>query len=85
MFNFITTLSDFVKVGNIFIISGYSTSDAESFKIVFSCGKTESSNAALVISPNFKNNKILRSTKVDENCVCEEIGENPGKNIFKFK
>jgi hypothetical protein len=77
--NFSTTLSDFVKVGNIFVISGYSKADAESFKIILSCGKSENSNAALVISSSFGSRKISRSSKIDESCVCEESGDCGGK------
>lgn len=78
MFKFTASLSDFVKVGNFFVISGYSNKNAENLKIILSCGKNENSDAALVISTNFGSNKISRSSKIDENCTCEESGENPG-------
>lgn len=76
MFNFIASLSDVVKVGHVFVISGYSSINAENFKILFSCGKSESSNVALKISPNFSSHKILRSSIVSGNCLCEEDNEN---------
>lgn len=77
MFNFIASLSDFVQVGHILIISGFSTNNAQNFKIILSCGKNDAANAALKISPNFNNSgKILRSSQIDGNCICEDDEEN---------
>lgn len=76
MFNFISILSDSVQAGQTFIISGYASEDAEEFKILLSCGKVESANVALKISPNFSNKKILRSSHVSGSCMCEEDDEN---------
>lgn len=74
MLNFISILSDTVKVGDFFIISGYSSKNAQNIKILLACGKSENSNIALKISQNF--GKILRSAIVNGNSLCEENEEN---------
>lgn len=76
MINFISILSDSIQVGHSFVVSGYSTSNAENIKILFACGKNASSNVALKISSNFSNQKITRSSEVNGNCLCEEDDEN---------
>ena len=72
MYHFLEVLSDSVKVGHIFVISGYSGRFANNLKILLSCGKVEDSNAALSLETKFADRKIIRSAFVGGNFVNEE-------------
>ncbi|CAG9808527.1 unnamed protein product [Chironomus riparius] len=72
MYNFHEVLSDSVRVGHIFVISGYSARFANSLKILLACGKAENSNVALSLETKFADRKIIRSAFVGGNFVNEE-------------
>lgn len=86
MFHFTKVLSDFVKVGNVFIISGYSSKISNNIKILLSCGNFETANNALQLDSNFSENKITRSTFIDGEIGNEESSENlTTENGFPIK
>ena len=72
MYNFLEVLSDSVKVGHIFVISGYSGRFANNLKILLSCGKADNSNVALSLETKFADRKIVRSAVVGGSFVNEE-------------
>lgn len=76
MYNFCEVLSDFVKVGHVFVISGYSTDDAQSLSVLLSTGKTPNANVALSLVSSFAQNRFIRSAFVDGSFVAEETSEN---------
>lgn len=80
MYNFIEVLSDVVKVGHNFIISGVSSSDAENLTILFSSGAEKSAAAVLAIDLNFSSNKITINKDV-ENDVALDRGSKFELNI----
>lgn len=81
MYHFLEVLSDSVKVGHIFVISGYSGRFANSLKILLSCGKVEDSNAALSLETKFADRKIIRSAFVGGNFVNEECSSGEIANL----
>lgn len=70
MYNFVEILSDSVKVGQKFVISGVSTSEAEHVSITFS---SEDNLTVLSIDLNFTSNKVIYN-KGDENDVALNRG-----------
>ncbi|KAG5672860.1 hypothetical protein PVAND_002949 [Polypedilum vanderplanki] len=76
MFNFTEVLSDFVKVGHVFVISGYSNDHANSLSVLLSTGKSNDANVALSLVSNFSQNRIIRSAFVNGSFVGEETSDN---------
>lgn len=74
MYKFLTTLSDFVRVGQIFVISGYSGRHAQNIRVLLSCGNAEDADAALSLDTRFGEQRIIRSALVGGNCINEESG-----------
>lgn len=75
MYHFLEVLSDYVKVGHVFVVSGYSSRIAQSLTILLSTGATEDANAALAIEAKYADRKIVRSAFVGGSFVNEESNE----------
>ena len=58
MFNFVQALSDSVKNGQKFEITGFLKTDAKILSIIFSTGSSSSSEEVLKIDVDYSNNKI---------------------------
>lgn len=74
MYNFIEVLSEPVKVGQKFVISGTSSAEAENVSILLSSGTDSNAEAALSIDLNFSSNKVVVS-KNAENDVALSRGD----------
>jgi hypothetical protein len=72
----VQVLSDFVKFGHSFVISGYSNANASDIKISLSTGTIEGANAALLINPRYNENRIVRSAFVNGSFSNAESDEN---------
>lgn len=73
MYNFVEILSDFVKAGQSFEISGTSLPEAEKFSISFSNGTASEAETFLNIDVDFGSNKVIINKEL-ENDVSLERG-----------
>lgn len=73
MYNFVEILSDFVKAGQSFEISGISLPEAEKFSISFSNGTASDAESVLNIDVDYSSNKVIINKEV-ENDVSLERG-----------
>jgi len=76
MLNFLSVLSDFPASGHAFFISGKTSYDAQKFCVSLACGKTGSSDIAMMLVINFAEGKIVRSSLVNGNWTDGECDEN---------
>ncbi|KAL7020331.1 hypothetical protein ACKWTF_011480 [Chironomus riparius] len=73
MYNFVEILSDFVKAGQSFEISGSTLTEAEKFSISFSNGTASDAETVLNIDVDFGSNKVIINKEL-ENDVSLERG-----------
>jgi hypothetical protein len=76
MLNFLSALSDSVATGNVFVISGKSSENAQKISISLACGKAGNSDIALMLLCNFSDDKIVRTSLVNGNWSESEDTQN---------
>lgn len=82
MLNFLSVLSDFPATGHVFIVSGKTTYDAQKFCVSLACGKTGSSDIALMFVVNIAEGKIVRSSLINGNWTEGESDESLASKAY---